>query len=738
MDDASKHIPLAKCRVLYLGSAVPLETKQGIDAVQIPLRERYPLTQTGEVPGIDAWVTAFSSGLLLSYTNDNNSSIWFPISNLILCASVKCQPRTDPTTGATVATFIPLDSEEAKQTTHPPIFTCIIRRPMGVKVLECHSFICKTERAAMALVHACTHAYEHKEGWVEGEPPASLRPSGRVSVQDTKLPNLVPASSSIDSVPAEFYEKPPIQGYYYGNKGLIKNYNVYDNDPTKTVVVGVETDELAKKKKVAKTEPAAAKPAATKKTAKTTTKTTTTAATTTPKPTVDTAAVKPPAAKKSPTTAAATPKAAVKPQPVVQPQLMPMPGMMGMMPPPGMFPPGIMPPPGMMITPPGLMPPPPGCEMEFECGPPIPIMMPVPLGMDPGMQVPAGMNNYFADWDPYSSVPPVVFLPLGPGESVERPKYCQKHQERQESECPDCRRAVSRSPPRERRRCSRSPDRRRSSRSPERRRRSPIIYDEDPRRYRDMRPSFFVDDPNDLVLFAPRSNRIDYERERVFDVVPLPPPRREYVVDAPPSRDYDIRRSRDDLYRRRDECMDYDDRRGPPLRRDFDDRRDRSDYGPPPRRDFDDCGPPPRRDFDDCGPPRRDYDDRRGDRCDYGPLPRRRDFDDCGPPPRRDYDDRRDRGDYGPPPRRDFDDCGPPPRRDFDDRRDRGDYGPLPRRRDFDGDRDVEYSRRIDDDFRGREEYAPPPRRDRRDDFGPPPRRGDFIDDFERGLGYLP
>jgi len=32
------HIPLAKCRVLYLGSAVPLETATGLEAVQQPLK----------------------------------------------------------------------------------------------------------------------------------------------------------------------------------------------------------------------------------------------------------------------------------------------------------------------------------------------------------------------------------------------------------------------------------------------------------------------------------------------------------------------------------------------------------------------------------------------------------------------------------------------------------------------------------------------------------------------------
>lgn len=59
----SQHIPLAKCRVLYLGSAVPLDTKNGLEAVQKPLRERYPLTASGEVR------------LYITVDNDNNNFI---------------------------------------------------------------------------------------------------------------------------------------------------------------------------------------------------------------------------------------------------------------------------------------------------------------------------------------------------------------------------------------------------------------------------------------------------------------------------------------------------------------------------------------------------------------------------------------------------------------------------------------------------------------------------------------
>ena len=38
MPGNADHIPLAKCRVLYLGSAVPLETASGLEAVQQPLK----------------------------------------------------------------------------------------------------------------------------------------------------------------------------------------------------------------------------------------------------------------------------------------------------------------------------------------------------------------------------------------------------------------------------------------------------------------------------------------------------------------------------------------------------------------------------------------------------------------------------------------------------------------------------------------------------------------------------
>lgn len=57
--------------------------------------------------------------------------------------------------------FLPLDSPYSRNNdlNSPPIFACILRRTTGIKVLECHAFICKREAAANALVRCCFHAY---------------------------------------------------------------------------------------------------------------------------------------------------------------------------------------------------------------------------------------------------------------------------------------------------------------------------------------------------------------------------------------------------------------------------------------------------------------------------------------------------------------------------------------------------------------------------------------------------
>ncbi|KAJ1348450.1 hypothetical protein KIN20_003750 [Parelaphostrongylus tenuis] len=118
-------LPLCRCRVLYIGSSVPTITKDGLQGIQQPLRERYP------VEG-----------------HSGNSGYRFVVSDQVRdqCGGER---------------FLPLDSPFANipDSPHPPIFAAIMRRTTGIKVLECHGFICTNNKAANALVRCCFHAY---------------------------------------------------------------------------------------------------------------------------------------------------------------------------------------------------------------------------------------------------------------------------------------------------------------------------------------------------------------------------------------------------------------------------------------------------------------------------------------------------------------------------------------------------------------------------------------------------
>uniref|UniRef100_A0AC35U393 PID domain-containing protein n=1 Tax=Rhabditophanes sp. KR3021 TaxID=114890 RepID=A0AC35U393_9BILA len=157
-------VPLCRCRVLYIGSAVPTVTKDGLQGIQQPLTERYPVSGELDTKGIDSWLSIYSNGLLLEYLEGDKKTQtnFFSITNLHYCAAVKYVNLE----GFNVENgennkFIPLDSPFASipNSPHPPIFAAIFRRTTGIKVLECHAFICTNEKAANALVRCCFCSY---------------------------------------------------------------------------------------------------------------------------------------------------------------------------------------------------------------------------------------------------------------------------------------------------------------------------------------------------------------------------------------------------------------------------------------------------------------------------------------------------------------------------------------------------------------------------------------------------
>ncbi|GMS89768.1 hypothetical protein PENTCL1PPCAC_11943, partial [Pristionchus entomophagus] len=159
-------VPLCRCRVLYIGSAVPTITKDGLQGVQQPLRERYPVEDTPETRGIDSWLSVWSDGVLLEYIDGDRKqeTAFFEIDTMHYCGAVRYVNVTGFNVEGGGERFIPLDSPFANipNSPHPPIFAAIFRRTTGVRVLECHGFICANENAAQALVRCTFFAYFEK------------------------------------------------------------------------------------------------------------------------------------------------------------------------------------------------------------------------------------------------------------------------------------------------------------------------------------------------------------------------------------------------------------------------------------------------------------------------------------------------------------------------------------------------------------------------------------------------
>ncbi|XP_064653270.1 uncharacterized protein LOC135503591 [Lineus longissimus] len=215
-------LALARCRVLYIGTALPTETSEGSEAVQKPLRERY--NKDGKLEGIDSRLIVYTDGIQLQFIEDAKTVIWFPILSLHVCAAVKCVKIINAATGGQGHNFVPLDtiSPELKDVS-PPIFSMITRRVRGIKILECHSFICKSDAAAMALVQCCTHAYETKD--IDGKPldEDGLNTTSMTEQGEHGYKSWVNAS--------QYKEVPTVPGGYYVGDGeiLVKNYGIWTN-----------------------------------------------------------------------------------------------------------------------------------------------------------------------------------------------------------------------------------------------------------------------------------------------------------------------------------------------------------------------------------------------------------------------------------------------------------------------------------------------------------------------------
>ncbi|CAG5135354.1 unnamed protein product [Candidula unifasciata] len=237
--------PALSKEVLYIGSAVPLETSEGLEAIQQPLRSRYPVDNDENVQGILSILSILPSGIQLRYKNDPSHVVLFPFSSLTMCAAVRCVKIINAATNEVSARFVSLSSPEAggANNQRPAIFTAITRRTKGRQVLECHGFITMTPKDALELVQwTSTLDKRSKQKGLESLKTGASSSAYDVSRADSSfftetasLPEfpiqLVPGDSVEPVSPATspaFYKEPPPNGFFYSTKNAqVKKYSLH-------------------------------------------------------------------------------------------------------------------------------------------------------------------------------------------------------------------------------------------------------------------------------------------------------------------------------------------------------------------------------------------------------------------------------------------------------------------------------------------------------------------------------
>ncbi|CAF1041732.1 unnamed protein product [Adineta ricciae] len=230
--------PVVQCGVLYLGTAVPSPGRRGIDSIQEPFAHRYPVDGTNTARGIDSVLSVYENGIQLTFARQPHTVIFFPISSLIYCASLRFSVIEDDQTSSIDWRFVTLDSTMNIPSKHPPLFCLVVHRTQILIGDECHCFITKNDVAALALVRAISDVYANL-------PPLSkplrspifyqLDRYGRKISETTGVIYLSPANEDESQI-NQLNERntlldPSLNGFFYRTDGnLLEQWQLWDDD----------------------------------------------------------------------------------------------------------------------------------------------------------------------------------------------------------------------------------------------------------------------------------------------------------------------------------------------------------------------------------------------------------------------------------------------------------------------------------------------------------------------------
>ena len=104
----------------------------------------------------------YDNGIQLEFTRQPRVAIFFPLTSLIYCASVRFSIVENEQTKLTSSVdwrFMPLDALSTTDNKHPPLFCALAQRTNILPGDECHCFITKSTESALTLVQTITQAY---------------------------------------------------------------------------------------------------------------------------------------------------------------------------------------------------------------------------------------------------------------------------------------------------------------------------------------------------------------------------------------------------------------------------------------------------------------------------------------------------------------------------------------------------------------------------------------------------
>ena len=168
--------------VIYLGSCMLTHMSTGLGVLQKPLRELYfKYRQAGGGPAAqERYLLMSDKGMSMTYKESASelpTEVFYSMPSILFWDAVQfCTVRGQDkkVRGA----FEPIDNNHSRnkdnlfsvlekkyhflqQMTHPPLFTCVLRRTAGVKALDVHAFVCSSDEEALSLVRALHTVHSH-------------------------------------------------------------------------------------------------------------------------------------------------------------------------------------------------------------------------------------------------------------------------------------------------------------------------------------------------------------------------------------------------------------------------------------------------------------------------------------------------------------------------------------------------------------------------------------------------